>query len=147
MKCIIVTQSFRTEYGRFEIRFLLSPFRTNPNIAVVFRKFQTESKLQFSPFISRLIPKQNTKYIFVTLVFRSGNGNVFNFSFLTKLHFKTETYFFQKLKTLSDTDTLLDRFNAANFLGLRIVLSLFSTTHCTEKLPRDGCKQTILSAP
>ena len=86
-----------------------------------FSKIQTESKLQFSPFISRPIPKQNTKYIFVTLVFRSENGNVFNFSFLSKLHFKTETYFFRKLKTLSDTDTLLDRFNAANFLGLRIV--------------------------
>ena len=24
---------------------------------------------------------------------------------------------------------------------------IHSTTHCTEKLPRDGCKQTILSAP
>ena len=23
----------------------------------------------------------------------------------------------------------------------------YSTTHCTEKLPRDGCKQTISSAP
>ena len=24
---------------------------------------------------------------------------------------------------------------------------VYSTTHCTEKLPRDGCKQTISSAP
>ena len=36
---------------------------------------------------------------------------------------------------------------------IRVNLSVYmpvchiSTTHCTEKLPRDGCKQTILSAP
>ena len=31
--------------------------------------------------------------------------------------------------------------------GLVACLLVYSTTHCTEKLPRDGCKQTILSAP